>query len=97
MNAMKRSVSSSSQADVSGASKRNASAAAEDSSQGTSSPETELSPISESSVEHEYEQNIVNKNEFSNLRFNPKLIMYRFFQLNSEATITSGTIRRLGF
>ena len=58
MNKMKRSVSTTAQAVVSGASKRNASAAeataAEDSSHATSSRKTALPPISESPAEHEY-------------------------------------------
>ena len=64
---MKRSVSTSSQDGVSGSTKRNASAPeAEDSSQVTSSPKTAMPPIFESPAEHEYEQNIVKKNEFAN-------------------------------
>ena len=65
---MKRSVSTSSQAVVTGASKRNASAAEptstigeKDNSSKTSRPKTALPPISESSAEHEYEQKCCEK------------------------------------
>ena len=55
---MKRSVSTSSQTVVSGASKRNAS---EEATVEVSPQVTSLPPISKSPAEHEYEQNIVTK------------------------------------
>ena len=81
---MKRSVSTTSQAVGSGASKRNASAPGEEAT-AEDSQTTVLPPMSESPAEHEYTSNYCQKLVRQFIINFVSLILYRSFQLDSQA------------